>query len=298
MEHLRHGNRRHGVWLIRQFRDWLYMIAQAGKGTLSPETSLTAAAISYYTLFSLFPLTLLSVAIASIWLDPLLAEGEIINQLEFAAPALRDLLGANIERIVRTRGPITGFALLTLLWSSSNIFNVLTKAVDQIWEVDQRRPSWRRRGLAILTALVISGLLLVASFAESTILTIITSLLPGTFQQFQPYTDRFWGVFLNVALFAALYYYLPHITLTWRQVLPGAVSAGLLWELAKRAFLFFASTYLSRSNLVYGSVATITAFLTWAYLSSMILMFGAYLNVAYAKRLGLWNGNNKKGTAV
>jgi len=73
----------------------------------------------------------------------------------------------------------------------------------------------------------------------------------------------------------------PHGAAAWREVLPGAVGAGILWELAKKAFLSFVATYISISNLVYGTVATIIAFLLWAYISSLIFIFGAYLSVSY-----------------
>jgi membrane protein len=89
------------------------------------------------------------------------------------------------------------------------------------------------------------------------------------------------AVLLDVALFMTLYMMLPHGTSTWREILPGAIGAGFLWELAKKAFLFFVATYISVSNLVYGSVAAIIAFLVWAYLSALIFLFGAYLNVSY-----------------
>ena len=79
--------RRHLAWVKQQLRKWTFLIVKALQPTFGPETALAAAAISYFTLFSLFPLTLLSVAIASLWLDPLLAESEIIRQLEFVAPA-------------------------------------------------------------------------------------------------------------------------------------------------------------------------------------------------------------------
>ena len=62
---------------------------------------------------------------------------------------------------------------------------------------------------------------------------------------------------------------------------PVTIAAGLLWELAKKAFLSFVSTYISVSNLIYGSVAAIIAFLVWAYLSSLIFLFGAFLSVSY-----------------
>ena len=142
--------------LSHQSQDWLQLVWNSFQAALAPDSALTAAAISYFTLFSLFPLTLLTVAIGSLWIDPMLAESAVVTRLEFAAPALGELLGANIERIVRARGPITGFASLTLLWSSSNIFNVLTRAADRVWSVDEKRPPWRRRGLAILIVLVIT----------------------------------------------------------------------------------------------------------------------------------------------
>jgi membrane protein len=82
-------------------------------------------------------------------------------------------------------------------------------------------------------------------------------------------------------LYMVVYMMLPHGTSTWREVLPGAIGAGLLWELAKRTFLSFISTYITITNLVYGTVATIIAFLFWAYISSLIFIFGAYLSVSY-----------------
>ena len=81
-----------------------------------------------------------------------------------------------------------------------------------------------------------------------------------------------------------LYSLLPHGGATWREILPGAIAAGLLWEFAKKAFLFIVTTYISISNLIYGSVSAIIAFLVWAYLSAIILLFGAFLSVAYFQR--------------
>ena len=244
-----------------------------------PETSLIAASIGYFTLFSLFPLILLTVAIASIWLDPFLAESEILTQMEFVAPGLSALIGSNLERVMRLRGPVTGTATVVLLWSGSSIFNVLTRTMDQIWGVDDRRSGWRRRGFAIVVALFISGLLLVATAGSGVIVTILNSLMPPEWAQVRLFTTQFWAVFVNIALFGLLYYFLPHVTLHWRQVLPGALLGGILWEAAKHIFLFFAASYLTRSNLVYGSVATIIALLTWTYISSFIFLLGAHFNV-------------------
>lgn len=89
------------------------------------------------------------------------------------------------------------------------------------------------------------------------------------------------ALLLDIALFMVLYLMLPHGAFTWREIIPGAIGAGLLWELAKKAFLFIVSTYFSISNQVYGSVTAFFAFLVWAYLSSLIFLFGVFLSVSY-----------------
>ena len=260
---------------------WLDLIWRAIWATWNPDMSLIASSIGFYTLISLFPLILLSVAIASLWVDPLWAEGEIMAQLEFVAPALGELLGKNLESIVRSRGSISGFAVITLIWSASNIFNVLIRSMDKIWDVEEGRNGWHHRGLAILTAVIISTLLLVGSSVEGIVVTIVNTLLPDELQTLRPYTTQIWAAIISILLFAILYRLLPHKKLSWRDVLPGAIVAGLAWEILKRGFLFFIDIYLSRSNLVYGSVTTIIGFLTWTYLSSILFQFGAYLNVTY-----------------
>lgn len=275
-----------GRWPIRAAdiksgaRYWGRLVWQAGRDAFAPESQLVASSIGYYTLFSVFPLALLVVAVASNWLDPLLAEARIVEELEFIIPGLESLLGTNLQSLVKARGPVTGLALLALIWSASSAFNVITRAMDRIWGVDinHRRSIWRHRTLAVIMVLIITGLLLIGTTVEGTLMTILNSLLPPQLDRIGPFTTGFWAVAVNILLFAILYYFMPHIRLSWREVLPGAILAGFLWELAKRLFLFFVANYLSRSNLVYGSVGTIIAFLAWTYASSLVLLFGAYLN--------------------
>lgn len=261
-------------------RQWAGLTQQSLLDAWAPESQLIASSIGYYTLFSFFPLTLLVFAIASNWLDPLLAEARIIKELEFVAPGIDALLGENLQNLAAARGPVTGLAALMLIWSSSNVFNVVTRAMDRIWgaDINHRRSMWRHRTLAVFMVLIITTLLLLASTVEGTILTILNSLLPDMLVDIGPYTTSFWAVFLNVLLFTLLYYFIPHVRVGWREVLPGAICAGILWQLAKQVFLYFIGIFLSRSNLIYGSVGTIITFLTWTYFSSLILLFGAYLN--------------------
>ena len=260
---------------------WLGMLAGAAREALMPDTAITAAAIAYFALFSLFPLTLLSISIASFNLGPLMDQQLIVQKLEFIAPALGQLLGQNIDEIIQARGPVSGVALVSLIWSASTIFYTLTQTLNKIWGNKRSRPVWKRRGLAILFVLTFVGpALFLASFAGSLIANLRT-WLPDPIIPMGSGISFGVAILLDVALFMVLYILLPHGASTWREILPGAIGAGLLWELAKKAFLFFVSTYISVSNLVYGSVAAILAFLLWAYLSGLIFLFGAFLSVSY-----------------
>ncbi|MBK7216735.1 MAG: YihY/virulence factor BrkB family protein [Candidatus Promineofilum sp.] len=259
---------------------WGRLSLRAIQLATAPESQLVASSIGFFTLFSVFPLALLAVALASNWLDPVLAETRIVAELEFVVPGLDTLLGANLQNLVQARGPVTGLAALALVWSASSAFNVITRAMDRIWgaDINHRRSVWRHRTLAVLTVLLVAGLLMVATMVEGPALTIVNSLLPERLSRIGPYTDRFWAAFLNVVLFGVLYRFMPHVRLTWRDVLPGAILAGVLWQAAKQLFLLFIGRYLSTSNLIYGSVGAIIAFLMWTYVSSVILLFGALLN--------------------
>jgi membrane protein len=262
---------------------WLGMLAGAASKALSPDSSITAAAIAYFALFSLFPITLLSVTIASFTLGPLMDQQFIIQKLEFIAPALGQLLGQNIDEIVRTRGPVTGVALVGLLWSASTVFYTLTQSLNAIWSNKRNRPVWKRRGLAILFVLAFAGPALFLASLASSLLANLRDWMPDQIIPIMGSASFIVAILLNIALFMLLYILLPHGTATWREILPGAIAAGLLWELAKKAFLFIVTNYLSISNLVYGSISAIIAFLIWAYLSGIILLFGAFLSVAYTQ---------------
>ena len=250
--------------------------------TLMPDTAIMASAIAYISLFSLFPLILLSISLASFSFGfAMMDQHETIKQLEFVAPALGQLLGQNIDQVIRTRGPVTGFALLSLIWSASTIFYTLTHTLNGIWNVEQRHSSWRIRGVAILFVLVFIGPTLFLISLAGSVIANIRFWLPDLILPFGYGISLLLTLLLDVLLFMILYMILPHGSASWREVFPGASGAGLLWEFAKRTFLSFVSTYISITNLVYGTVATIIAFLLWAYISSLIFIFGAYLSVSY-----------------
>ena len=271
-------------WLRQQQAGWPGIFLSALRQTLSPESSMAAAAIAYFALFSFFPLIFFTTVIVGTWLEPLLDRSQIIGQLDFVAPALADLLENQLARIVGLEQTVTGVALIALLWASSSIIYVLARTLNRIWGASSRRPVWQHRGMAVLTLLVISGVLLTASIAYSTIVSFLELLMPNRLQQLSGLGSRMAALGVDILLFGFLYRFLPRFPVKWRDVWLGAISAGLLWEFVKRAFFFYTTHYLAQPNLtelIYGSVVTIIAFMAWSYASSLIFIFGAHLNVAY-----------------
>ncbi len=262
-------------------RGWLGELWIATQRTLKPDTSVMASAIAYFALFSLFPLILLSISIASFSLGPDVDQHIIVQRLEFLAPALSQLLGDNIDQIIRARGSVSSVALVGLIWSASSVFYTLTHTLNEIWHKKQSRAAWKRRGLAILFVLGFVGPTLFLISLAGSVLSNLRFWLPNQILPFRGEISLVLTILLDIALFMAIYMMLPHGKSTWREILPGAVSAGLLWEMAKKTFLAFVATYISISNLVYGTVAAIIAFLIWAYVGSLIFLFGAYVSVSY-----------------
>jgi len=129
---------------------WIWMLAGAVKETLQPDTAITAAAIAYFAPFSIFPIMLLSISLASVSLGPSMDQQIIIQRLELIAPALRQLLGQNIDEIIQPRGPVTAVALVGLIWSASTIFYTFTHILNEMWGLKKRRAVWKQCGLAIL----------------------------------------------------------------------------------------------------------------------------------------------------
>ena len=263
------------------FKIWL----DAFQDAFSLNSILSAAGTSYFAFFSFFPLILLIVAIASYWFDPLWVESELIHQLEFVVPNLSKILGDNIDHVIRSRVAATAVALILLAWASSGLFSIITRILDAILSGSHKdvRSRLRYRSLALLLVGVMSLLVLFMLFFDFWVVPLLKNYLP----QFPKFLYQgggfFFSLLVNIILFALIYRFLPHDTLSWKYIFIGAGAAGLIWALAKRFFVGYVVHILSTSNLVYGPLSTIMAFMVWVYFSSLIFFFGAYLAKGYSK---------------
>ena len=84
---------------------------------------------------------------------------------------------------------------------------------------------------------------------------------------------------VTVVLFVVIYRFMPKAEVSLRDTLPGAVLGGLLWELAKYVFAWSLNYF--HYDQIYGSVGAVVAVLTWSYVSSLILLFGAQLTAVF-----------------
>jgi membrane protein len=190
-------------------------------------------------------------------------------------------LGDNLAKVVQNRGSITTTALLLLLWSGSTLFSIVARVMDSIWEGRDTRSTLRYRGLALLFVIGLSILVLPLLIMGTWLTPLINGLLPNLAPFLLSSVSFLFSTFVSIVLFGLLYRFLPHTSPAWHDIWIAAIAAGFLWEIAKRIFLSYTASFLTSSNLVYGSVSTIIVFLAWVHLSGLIFFFGAYLGVEY-----------------
>ncbi len=254
-----------------------------------------AAALAYYTLFSLFPLLLLLLALIGFALDvgwpiALQARTYLIQATADLLPAAGDFVFGAIKSIQKARGTSGLIGALALLWSASNVLNHLHAALDQIWGFEGI-PGLRltvRRRLASIGIILSLGLLLVAAQALKSITFIITNVtdqVPGGSHLYSVATWVF-PMIVAVLAFGAIFRVFPSVSISWYDVWPGAVLAGIGWESLKTLFGLYAVEF-ANWQAVYGPIASVIALLTWLYFSFTIMLFGAEFSAAYAARLRL-----------
>lgn len=279
------------IWvrLDRRSDGWLGVCEWTYKGFLQHQGNANAAAIAYYTLFSVFPLTLLLISMGSFVLNSQQAQQAALAVVGTYLPIAVDLVQRNIERVLELRGTASVVGVLGFIWAASGVFGSLSRAINRAWDLERPRPAWAERALAaslvLLVALLFSLSLL--STAAFEVVTRLSSLVLGAPPN-PPATlinllVKILPYIFTVLLFTFLYAILPSVRVAWADVLPGALLASLAWEVAKNGFTLYLTRF-APYNLVYGSVAAVIAILLWSYISGIIILLGAEFTVQYARR--------------
>jgi membrane protein len=237
--------------------------------------SLVAAALSYYALLSLFPLLLFILAIVSPLGQAETAIREVTRFISSYLPSGALMVRSALEEITRLRGALTLASAASFLWSASGAFDAIQLGINRAFRVSTMRPIWRRRLFSILMV-VATSLLFGLSFGMTTTMRLAIHYRILERRDFLFESLPIVGaLILGTAVFGLLYRYVPYDPhIRWRDVLPSAVIAAALWEIAKLVFAWYITNY-ALLNMVYGSIGTIIAIMLWGYVTAAILLIGA-----------------------
>lgn len=235
-----------------------------------------AAALAYYAIFSLFPLTLLLAVAISKLLGPAAAQKQVASALSIFLPGDTSvLLQENVSQALEQGASFTLVAVAGLVWSALGLFSNITSSLDLIFAVPARRSLWRQR----LTALVMTLMLVVlvtASFVTSGVFRLVAAVFLERPNVWITIGAVFLPLGLNIIIFVMLFRYVPSLHVHWDAVWPAAIFGGLGWELAKAGFQWYLAN-ITNYQFIYGSIATAIVLLLWAYLIAAIFLLSAEL---------------------
>jgi membrane protein len=240
-----------------------------------------AALITYYAFFSVFPLLLVAVTVLGYVLqgDKTLQD-DIVNSFVKDIPVVGQQLKDNV-RSLHGSGVALGVGLAASLWAGLGVTQAIQAAFNRIWHVPfKERPDFLRsrvRGLVLLVAfgamtIVSTGLTGVVSAGSlgtplAGVAAIVLSLA------------------LNFGLFLASFYVLTSTDLSYRSLLPGAILAGVVWEVLQTAGGLLFTHQTKHLNASYGIFAIVLGLLSLLYLGAQVMLISAEVNVVRARQL-------------
>ena len=247
----------------------------------------SSAAMSYFGLMALFPALLLLLAISNKLAAGSQMLAHAVDVYPGSAKFLRDTIGGFSELGF---GAIATCVVL-VFWAGSWVFAVIERALNRIWGA-MSRTFWHGRLLTVGMVGSVGVLLAISVVVTSALVAlreIANRLSPRQIERYALLTSvgsAFWQIVffvasyvVTVALFVIIYRLMPRAEVSVRDTLPGAFLAGLLWEIAK--YIFASSLHYFHYDQIYGSVGAVVAVLTWSYVSSLILLFGAQLTKVF-----------------
>lgn len=255
--------------------------------------SLVAAAVSFYVFLSFLPLILLAVSLASYILGAGRSQDLILGLIRDNAPSFVGQGGIDVrkivEQVVKGRGAATGFGVLTLIWTGTSVIATFENAINLIWNVREPRGFLKQRLLAI-GLLLLMGALLGASVGITALVTAIRALDLKVFELAPSQWGWLWQtigllipLMITVTTFTLFFKIVPNTRVPWKPALLGGVFAGILWEIAKYGFSYYASN-IANYSAVYGPLAGVILLLVWIYYSAIVTVLGAEVASVHAGR--------------
>jgi len=248
-----------------------------------------AAALTYYSLLSLFPALLFGVAALGYFGRQGLVNDAADYLLQAGAPestvnaVIKALESAQSQRGAAFTALI--IALGTSLWGASGAFGAVGRALNIVWRVEEGRNFIRKKAHDLMWTLILLVLVLM-TFVLIFVGGDVARDLLGTIGLGDVGADIWllarWPLALVLAMmvYAIVYYAAPNVEVPRFQFLtPGAVVGVVAWIVASAGFFFYVSNFSSYSA-TYGAFAGAVILLVWLWLTNVVLLLGAELNAA------------------
>lgn len=254
-----------------------------------------AAALAYYTIFAIAPILLIVIAVAGTILGQETVEDDLLSEIENSigeesAEAISEMLsGINDPS---NSVPATAVSIIFVIFGATGAFSHLQDSLNSIWGAQNEFTSRReqivnvlRKRLASIALLVSLGLLLVASVALSTTVSVMNdqtdSVLLGIVRMLLQ-----WGLSLAVltTMFMLIFRILPDKDISWQDVWLGAFVTAILFLVGQSILSFYLSEMVSTS--AYGAAGALIIVLLWIYYTTLILLAGAEFTTVYAHTHG------------
>lgn len=262
---------------------WKDVLRRFAGNVADNRISSLAGAVAFFTLLSLVPALSLLVTIYRYLTDPATIAEQLDAVTTVFPQAARELIH---EQAMRLAGQNVSALSLTFLisflvaaWSANAAVKAVFDALNIIYREQEKR-SFLKLNLISLATTISGVVLLVAALTIIASLPVVTALFPFAYELERLIRLVRWPSFFVIATLsiACLYWIGPsrqRARFVW--VMPGAVAAALLWAAASFAFSWYVGT-LGNYTATYGSLATVVVFMTWLWLSAMIVLGGAELN--------------------
>lgn len=261
----------------------------------------SAAALSYYTLFSLAPLLIISIAVAGFVFGHEAAHNQIVMTIQGlvgreSAEAVQAMIQSASNR------PESGMLSsliggIVLLFGAGGVVGQLQTSLNTIWGVKAESDSGvhefiRRRFISFAMVLAV-GFLLLVSLTISALISGAAQFMGGLIGEaalIAHVLDILLSFGFITLLFATIYKLLPDVEIQWNDVLTGAAMTSVLFTIGKSLI----GLYLGSSAItsIYGAAGSIITVLLWVYYSALIFLLGAEFTQVYAGMYGSGFGMN------
>jgi membrane protein len=246
-----------------------------------------AAAISYYVLFSLFPLVIFSVGVLGLVLQDDALQTDVVNEIMENIPLTedqgRDDVTSTLEAVAKDRsGAIGVVGLLALMWSGSAMFGVVRSSLNHVFRVNTPRPIVLQKLLDLAIVLAFAPFFIGSVVATSALRWARTASedlhflgdLPENLGLAWWVASTGLPIAMSFIAFFFVYWLIPARRTHAKYVAGGALLAAVLFEVVKLGFTIYLENF-SSYDVIFGSLGAVVAFLFWVYLSANIMLLGA-----------------------